>query len=400
MLNMENKPSNTNSDFLKEPCIVTLLNNEKPTLDLGNIHDESTRISQTNDLQRDSSTWILQKLERLYPNQVLYPKQKEAILASIENPGNVTSVVIPTGSGKTRISQSLVMHLRIRNTGNGSKNGPVIILYPTISLLDDQKSEWDKLNKDLERIGENKIAFRILHSRELKRLSESGDEFDYAELLNGKLDVILCSPESLVPKRGGISLLEIGMRLSNHEKEKPFSALIIDETHIIKDWGDSIRDAYLLIPSFQRLLKRINPSFRTLLLSATLSPREEEDIISNSLKIEDNKVSMIRSKDIRKDLAYSIIDNEQNWEQIIDETLDEFFNHNKWKNWKEKDRHAPLLIYTFSRKIVDSMQNTSLQKAAGLKPTTVILQINKRYLTNSNEMKLRFWLQLVLLEWE
>ena len=86
MLNMENKPSNTNSDFLKEPCIVTLLNNEKPTLDLGNIHDESTRISQTNDLQRDTSTWILQKLERLYPNQVLYPKQKEAIIASIENP--------------------------------------------------------------------------------------------------------------------------------------------------------------------------------------------------------------------------------------------------------------------------------------------------------------------------
>ena len=59
---------------------------------------------------------------------------------------------------------------------------------------------------------------------------------------------------------------------------------------------------------------------------------------------------MIRSKDIRKDPVYSIIDNEQNWEQIIDETLDEFFNHNKWKNWKEKDRHAPLLIYTFFKK--------------------------------------------------
>ena len=53
-------------------------------------------------------------------------------------------VVIPTGSGKTRISQSLVMHLKSENTDDGSKNGPVIILYPTISLLDDQKSEWDK----------------------------------------------------------------------------------------------------------------------------------------------------------------------------------------------------------------------------------------------------------------
>ena len=78
MLNMENKPINTDKSFLKEPCIVTLLNNEKPTLDIGNIHDESTRISQTNDLQRDSSTWILQKLERLYPKQILYPKQKRS----------------------------------------------------------------------------------------------------------------------------------------------------------------------------------------------------------------------------------------------------------------------------------------------------------------------------------
>lgn len=347
MLNKENKPINTNKSFLEEPCILTLVNNEKPRPDLGNIHDESTIKNKTNGLSRDSSSWILQTLEQLYPKQVLYPKQKEAIIAAIENPGNVTSVVIPTGSGKTRISQSLVMHLRIQNTDQQPKNGPVIILYPTISLLDDQKSEWDKLNKDLESIGENKIAFRILHSREKKRLEESGDEFDYAELLNGKLDVILCSPESLVPNKGGISLLEIGMRLSNHETEKPFSALIIDETHIIKDWGDSIRDAYLLIPSFQRLLKRINPSFRTLLLSATLSPREEEDIISNSLKIGRDQVSKIRSKDIRKDLAYSVIEKEENWEKIIDETLNEFFNHNKWRNWKEKDRHAPLLIYTF-----------------------------------------------------
>ena len=48
MLNKENKPINTNKSFLEEPCILTLVNNEKPRPDLGNIHHESTIKNKTN----------------------------------------------------------------------------------------------------------------------------------------------------------------------------------------------------------------------------------------------------------------------------------------------------------------------------------------------------------------
>ena len=249
------------------------------------------------------TSWIEKKLLDMYPGQTLYPEQKDAIEHAIGIPGSLTTAILPTGLGKTRIAQALTISLTRGHGDRRSSEGPVLIVYPTISLMDDQKREWEQdLKEDMIKAGLDPLRVRVIHSG---MEEEDVDEID-ALLIRGELDAVLCSPERLAPKRNNIGMMGVAARLGGSSKGNPFSALIIDETHIIYDWGESIRPAFHLIPQIDSTLREINPNLRTLLMTATLTPREEEDLIRR-LDEHIRPVKSVRRPTVRKDLAFTII---------------------------------------------------------------------------------------------
>ena len=60
--------------------------------------------------------------------------------------------------------------------------------------------------------------------------------------------------------------------------ERPISAFIVDEAHVIGDWGASIIPTFQLLPSIKEQLRYRNPDLRVLLLSATISIEEELEL--------------------------------------------------------------------------------------------------------------------------
>ena len=81
--------------------------------------------------------------------------------------------------------------------------------------------------------------------------------------------------------------------------------LVIDEAHIIIEWGASFRVDFQCIDSFKRLLVKDNPSLRTYLLSATFSKK-----VVDNLKMfygDDDRWIEIRLDALRKEPRFDII---------------------------------------------------------------------------------------------
>ena len=54
--------------------------------------------------------------------------------------------------------------------------------------------------------------------------------------------------------------------------------LIIDEAHIVIEWGSAFRKDFQCLDAFQKQLLKSNKSLRTYLLSATFSKRTADDL--------------------------------------------------------------------------------------------------------------------------
>ena len=81
--------------------------------------------------------------------------------------------------------------------------------------------------------------------------------------------------------------------------------LVIDEAHIIIEWGASFRVDFQCLDSFKRLLVKDNPSLRTYLLSATFSKK-----VVDNLKMfygDDDRWIEIRLDALRKEPRFDII---------------------------------------------------------------------------------------------
>ena len=169
--------------------------------------------------------------------------QKESLSRILSKPRSLTIVGLPTGFGKTRIPQSATK--LIRSTSGGDQ-GPTLIISPLISLMDDQRREWNALFK-----GEMKFRFITAAETTDKRKI-------YNELLNDEIDVLCCSPDSIIRPRRGVQPHWIE---AIQEMENPFSLLVVDEAHTIADWGASIRPEFQLLDTVKRLiLRRIKTS--------------------------------------------------------------------------------------------------------------------------------------------
>lgn len=171
--------------------------------------------------------------------------QREAIRAVLTAPECATLVInLPTGSGKSLCAQ-LPAVLRSQTGGVSA------IVVPTTALaIDQERALKPFVNHATAYYGDESEAGQ-------QRRKEIRDR-----IRNGSQHIVFTSPESLMSSLAP-SLYEAA-RLNR------LRYFIIDEAHIVEQWGDEFRPAFQELPGLRRDLLRLT-SFPTLLLTATLT---------------------------------------------------------------------------------------------------------------------------------
>ena len=182
------------------------------------------------------------------------PGQREALLSALFMPPGTTLVVnLPTGSGKTLVAQAPFLV-------GGPNSGLSLFIVPTNALALDLERRTREMLKASD---SNYVPL------ELAWVSDRGESTRQAikeRIRSGRQGILFASPEAVCG-----SLLP---SLYQAAQKGLISYLIIDEAHLIAQWGDAFRPAFQQIAGVRRGLLEVCPNagFRTLLLSATFSP--------------------------------------------------------------------------------------------------------------------------------
>ncbi len=172
--------------------------------------------------------------------------QREAIRAVLTAPDNSTLVInLPTGAGKSLCAQ-LPALLNSRNN-----NGVSVVVVPTTALAIDQE-------RALKPFVHHATAYYSDDTVEGKERREGIRD----RIRAGTQRIIFTSPESLMGS--------LASSLYEAAKLGMLRYFIIDEAHMVEQWGDNFRTAFQEIPGLRRDLLR-HSSFTTLLLTATLT---------------------------------------------------------------------------------------------------------------------------------
>ena len=182
------------------------------------------------------------------------PGQREALLSALFMPPGTTLVVnLPTGSGKSLVAQAPFL---VR----GPNSGLSLFVVPT-----------NALSLDLERRTRELLEAR--HANDVPHeLAWIGDRCEATRnairqrIRSGTQGILFASPEAVC----GVLLNSLYAAAT----KGLIAYLVIDEAHLIAQWGDAFRPAFQQISGVRRGLLKACPrgGFSTLLLSATFSP--------------------------------------------------------------------------------------------------------------------------------
>lgn len=206
-------------------------------------------------------------------------EQQLAVIGALRVPAGYTAMVaMSTGGGKSLITQTVSYQY---------DNGLTIIIVPTISLMLDQQRNASSIIKP-----DNKKEIMYYHS------GCNVDELISA-LDKNLVRMLFISPEALIKN------IRIQDSILKANSKGYLKNLVIDEAHIIIEWGSSFRVDFQCLDSFKRLLVKDNPSLRTYLLSATFSKK-----VVDNLKMfygDDDRWIEIRLDALRKEPRFDII---------------------------------------------------------------------------------------------
>lgn len=174
-------------------------------------------------------------------------EQQLAVMGALRVPAGYTAMVaMSTGGGKSLVTQTVSYQF---------EGSLTIIIVPTISLMLDQQRNASKIIEP-----ENKSEIIYYHS--------GCDVDELVSALDKRcVRMLFVSPEALIKN------IKIQNSIFKANSQGYLKNLVIDEAHIIIEWGASFRVDFQCLDSFRRLLVNENPYFRTFLLSATFSKK-------------------------------------------------------------------------------------------------------------------------------
>ncbi len=205
--------------------------------------------------------------------------QKMAVYGALNAPDGYTVLVsLPTGGGKSLVTQTI----------SYQKDGLTIVVVPTVSLAIDQERVTKKVIQSNAR--ENEI---FSYSSGV----DAGPIFE--AIKDHKAKLLFISPEALLENQG------FSQAIKKANKNRYLKNIVIDEAHIVVDWGASFRVDYQCLESWRNMLLLSNPSLRTILLSATFEDRCVE-ILKNFFEV-NGKWIEIRCDALRHEPRYCVI---------------------------------------------------------------------------------------------
>lgn len=218
--------------------------------------------------------------------------------------GKDTFVIMPTGGGKSLCYQLPAL----------MKEGTAIVVSPLIALM---KNQVDAIRGISEHAGIAHVLNSSLTRAKVKEVKE--------DIAGGLTKLLYVAPESLT-KAENIEFL----------KNIPLSFIAIDEAHCISEWGHDFRPEYR---NLKNIIDRLGNSIPIIGLTATATPKVQEDIIKN-LKMTEAKI--FKASFNRPNLFYEVRPKTRS----VDADIIRFIKKNQGKSG---------IIYCLSRKRVEAL---------------------------------------------
>ncbi len=228
---------------------------------------------------------------------------QEQVIKSIVS-GHNTFVIMPTGGGKSLCYQLPAL----------IQDGTAIIVSPLIALM---KNQVDSIRAVSQNEGVAHVLNSSLSKTEIKQVKE--------DISNGITKLLYVAPESLTKEE-----------YVNFLRSETVSFMAVDEAHCISEWGHDFRPEYR---NLKQIIERIGSNIPIIGLTATATPKVEEDILK-SLNITD--ANTFKASFNRPNLYYEVRPKTKN----VDGDIIRFVKQNEGKSG---------IIYCLSRKRVEEL---------------------------------------------
>src|SRR5690554_2955936 len=214
---------------------------------------------------------------------------------------------MPTGGGKSLCYQLPAL----------MQEGTAIVVSPLIALM---KNQVDALRALSSEEGVAHVLNSSLNKTEVKRVK--------SDIENGITKLLYVAPESLT-KEEYVDFLQ----------KQTISFMAVDEAHCISEWGHDFRPEYRNLKS---IIERIGDNIPIIGLTATATPKVQEDILKN-LGMPD--ANTFKASFNRPNLYYEVRPKTKN----VDADIIRFVKQNAGKSG---------IIYCLSRKKVEELAQT------------------------------------------
>lgn len=234
--------------------------------------------------------------------------EQEKIIKSILS-GKDTFVIMPTGGGKSMCYQLPAL----------LSDGVAIIVSPLIALMKNQ----------VDLIRGYSSSDNIAHFLN-STLSKAQQKKVKTDLTEGRTKMLYVAPETLT-KQENISFFS----------DLQISFIAVDEAHCISEWGHDFRPEYRKL---RDMINMINPQLPIIALTATATPKVQDDIVKN-LNLQEPNIFVDSFN--RANLYYEIVPKTSK-EQTL-KSMVKFINSMKGKSG---------IIYTLNRKTTEELAST------------------------------------------
>ncbi len=284
---------------------------------------------------------LQQELKRFFGFDEFKGLQKD-VVESILNKKD-TFVIMPTGGGKSLCYQLPAL----------IEDGTAIIVSPLIALM---KNQVDAIRGISDHEGVAHVLNSSLNKGQVRRVKE--------DISSGTTKLLYVAPESLT-KDDYIDFL----------KDEKISFLAIDEAHCISEWGHDFRPEYR---NLKKIINRISDHIPIIGLTATATPKVQEDITKN-LGMENPNV--FKASFNRPNLYYEVRKKTNN----VDADIIKFVKDRVGKSG---------IIYCLSRKRVEQL--SQILQVNGLKAIPYHAGLDAKTRSNHQDMFLKEEIDVVV----